>query len=193
MILQEAQQHALRARRHRLDLIEEQRATFCLGHEAAARLARIREGAALVAEQFALDQAIRQRPAIDRDEGTVASVAKIVQRAGRKLLAGAGLALDQYRRIDRRHAADQAQRFGEHRRLAEQIEPGERLLRGGAGLFGAPVARKDHVAPRKDASAKPTEELASCRPTRPGPPAAVVCGPARPGSRRRSQAGIHRL
>ena len=47
------------------------------------------EGAALVAEQLALDQLARDRRHVDRDERPAAPLAVIVQRAGDQLLAGA--------------------------------------------------------------------------------------------------------
>src|SRR5262249_14103705 len=55
------------------------------------------ERAALVAEELALDELLRDRRAIDLDEGLPASGRVIVQRAGDELLAGTALAGDEHR------------------------------------------------------------------------------------------------
>ena len=55
------------------------------------------EGAALVAEELALDQALGQCPAIDPDERAGRATRVAVQRGGDQLLAGAALADDQDR------------------------------------------------------------------------------------------------
>jgi hypothetical protein len=53
------------------DLVEEQRATLGLLEEAALLGARPREAAALVAEELTLEDGLRERAAVDGDEGLV--------------------------------------------------------------------------------------------------------------------------
>ena len=69
------------------------------------------ERAAHVAEQLGLEQRLRQRAAVDRDEPLVAARAVVVDRARDQLLAGAGLAVDQ----------DRARRRGDRRQHLEQL------------------------------------------------------------------------
>src|SRR3954469_21289912 len=68
LVLQEAQERRLPFWREGVDLVEEQRAPFGERDDAQRALARIGIGAALVAEQLVLDQRLRQRAAIDRNE-----------------------------------------------------------------------------------------------------------------------------
>ena len=66
---QHAQQPRLQVRRHVADLVEEQRAAVGLLEAAAPLRLRAGEGAALVAEQLGLEQVLRDRRGVDRDEG----------------------------------------------------------------------------------------------------------------------------
>ena len=115
VILQEAQQRYLGPYRQRIDLVEEQRAAFGHRDEAGPGFARVGVGAALGAEQLALDQAIGQRAAIERNEGRGAARRLVVDGAGREFLARARLALDQYRRVVARDPGDQRQGIEEDR------------------------------------------------------------------------------
>ena len=116
---------------------------------------RAGEGAALVAEQLALDQLARDRRHVDRHERARAALAVIVQRARDQLLAGAGLAVDHHREVGggeprdgavdllhRRAAADQRQRL-----VARRAARWARAATGGAG----------------GASARPTTASNSCK------------------------------
>ena len=80
-VLEHLQQLGLRQRAHLGDLVEEQRAA--VGHLELARLAgrRAGEGAALVAEQLALEQLARQRRAVHLHERPDATLRRRVQRA----------------------------------------------------------------------------------------------------------------
>ena len=69
------------------------------------------EGAGDVAEQFALDQAFRNRRAVDRHKGLLAALAGLVQLAGEDFLAAAGFALDQHRQVAVLDPHCQAQTF----------------------------------------------------------------------------------
>ena len=106
-LLQDAQQLRLHGRRHLADLVEEERAA--VGHFELALLLRERagEGAALVAEQLRLQQRLRQRRAVDGDEGSLAARAVLVQGARGQLLARARLAAHEHRGVGRRDARDE--------------------------------------------------------------------------------------
>jgi uncharacterized protein YgfB (UPF0149 family) len=71
------------------------------------------KGAVFVTEQFAFQKIVGQRAAVHRDEGVVAARTEIMQRSCGEFLAGAGLALDQHRRVHAGDAADDAQRLPE--------------------------------------------------------------------------------
>ena len=91
-LLEHAQQLRLHRRRQLADLVEEERAAVRRLEAADAPLARAGEGAALVAEELALEQRLRDRGAVHDDEGLVAARAELVDRARDELLAGAALA-----------------------------------------------------------------------------------------------------
>jgi len=82
-----------------------------IGHLKQARLAldRASEGAALVAEQLALQEILRDGAAVDCDEGVRGAWAARVDRPRHQLLAGACLALDQHRDVGGGHALDEVQ------------------------------------------------------------------------------------
>src|SRR5207237_2684949 len=73
---------------------------------ARARDERVRERAALVAEELRIDQRRREARAIDRDERRRGARAARVQLARDGVLAGAGLAGDEDIRIGPREAAN---------------------------------------------------------------------------------------
>ena len=58
-----------------------------------------REGALLVAEQFALQQPRGDGRAVELDEGALAARAQVVKRTGDEFLAGAGFATNEHRGI----------------------------------------------------------------------------------------------
>jgi hypothetical protein len=68
--------------------------------------ARSGEGAPLVAEELALDQAGRERGAVDVNEGTGAARGALVDDPGDQPLARSGLAGEQHRRAHRRNRLD---------------------------------------------------------------------------------------
>ena len=94
-LLQHPQQLRLQVRRHLADLVEQQRAALRLLEQAVLVAVRARERAAAIAEQLRLDQVLRNRGAVDLDEGALRAPAVVVQRVGDELLAGAVLALDE--------------------------------------------------------------------------------------------------
>ena len=119
-LLQHAQQARLRLHRHVADLVEEQRAALGLLEAAGGAGVGAGEGAALMAEQFGLNEVARDRRHVDGDERAVAPLAVVVQRARHQFLAGAGLAGDHHREVGlhqpRQHAVD----FLHRRRAADQ-------------------------------------------------------------------------
>ena len=62
LLLEEAQQLGLQRRHHLADLVEEHRAAVGRLEQAALLLPRVGEGAALVAEELALEQRLREWP-----------------------------------------------------------------------------------------------------------------------------------
>ena len=72
-LLQHAQELRLRREAHLADLVEEQHAAGRQLDLARLGLLRARERAALVAEQLRLEQLLRQRGAVQRDERSLAS------------------------------------------------------------------------------------------------------------------------
>ena len=103
-LLQHAQQAGLQSQWHVANLVQQQGATIGLQQLAAhAFLACTGKAAAAVAEQFALDQAFRDRGAVDGDERLAAPLAGLVHGLGKSLLATAGLAAQQQRHIALEH------------------------------------------------------------------------------------------
>src|SRR5262245_48322116 len=86
-LLQDPQQLELHVQRDALDLVEEQRAAARQLDLADPVVHRPRECAALVAEELALEQRVRKRRAVDRDEAAALALTLEMDRAGRQLLA----------------------------------------------------------------------------------------------------------
>src|SRR5437667_1954650 len=101
LLLQDAQQLRLKLERDLADLVEEQRAA--VGHLEAADLLGdgAGEGAPLVPEELALEEAGRNRGAVELHERAVAAVASVVDGPREQLLARARFAEKQDRRIGR--------------------------------------------------------------------------------------------
>ncbi len=97
-LLEEAQQLDLQRQRNVADLVEEQGAALGQLDLADVRLDRAGERAALVAEQFGLEQVLGDRRAIDGDELALAP-ALLVDRARQQFLAGAAGAEQHHRHI----------------------------------------------------------------------------------------------
>ena len=90
------QQLGLQRRLHLADLVQHQRAAVRLLELADARRRGAGEGAALVAEQLALEELGRQRRAVHLHERPVAPRRALVDGARDQLLADAALAADQH-------------------------------------------------------------------------------------------------
>ena len=105
-VLQHTQNLGLRRQRHVADLVEEQRALVALLKLADALRAGPGERALFVAEQLALEQALRDRCAVDRQIRFIVALAVLVNGASNQFLAGAALAGDQRRGIRAGQLAD---------------------------------------------------------------------------------------
>ena len=95
--LEHAQQLGLQLRRHLPDLVEEQRAPVGQLEQALARGLGVGEGATFMPVQFALQQLLGDRAAVELDEHLRGTRAVIVQVARHQLLARTGLAMDEHR------------------------------------------------------------------------------------------------
>ena len=95
LLADHAQQFYLRARVDLADFIEKNCAAVRLLEPSDAPLVRAGERAALVPEQFALEQLRRERRAMHRHEFRLVPPAQVMDRVRRQLLAGAAFALDQ--------------------------------------------------------------------------------------------------
>ena len=115
--LQDAQELRLRREAHLADLVEEQHAAGRQLDLARLGLLRAGERAALVAEQLRLEQLLRQRGAVQRDERSLASRRHAVDEPRDHFLARAGLAGHQHGRIGLRDVG----------RLVQHLEPFGRL------------------------------------------------------------------
>ena len=109
VLLQDAQDLGLRVGAHVADFVEEQRAAVGLLEAADALLVGAGERALLVTEQLGLEQVLLQRRAVHLDEVARRAMRVVVDRAGDELLAGAGLAADQHRRVALGDLADDAE------------------------------------------------------------------------------------
>ena len=85
-----------------------------------AAIGRAGERALLVAEDLALEQRLRNRRAVDRDERKRRARAELVDRLRDQLLAGARLAGDQHRRAGRRRLLDHLVDLPHLRAVADQ-------------------------------------------------------------------------
>jgi len=96
LLLQYAQQLDLLRQRHAFDLVEEQRAAGGMLDAADALALGAGEGAALMAEQLALEDGFRDRRAVQRHKRPADARAEVMQAARDLFLAAAGLATDQH-------------------------------------------------------------------------------------------------
>ena len=121
--LEHAQKAGLHGRRHVADLVEQQRPAVGGDEQPGARRGGARVRAALGAEQLGGQQGLAQGTAVDGDEGAIAPGARAVDCARDQLLAGAGFAADEHRRVGGSDARDdpteaQHDRRAAHERLA---------------------------------------------------------------------------
>src|SRR6184192_3749889 len=103
------------------------RSFACLLEEATAVAVGAGERAAHVAEEFALEQRLRDGGAVLDEQGSVPPRTAAVDGARDQLLARAGLALDQHRDRTPRRPVDEREQRPQARR-----GPDEKVLVGGA-------------------------------------------------------------
>ena len=148
LFLDDPQKLGLERQRHLADLVEEQRAAVRHLEQAAPALAGARERALAEPEQLGLEQLGRDGRAVHGDERLVAPGAREVDRAGEELLADPGLAVDQHRRVELGHRAQQLEHLLHRLALRHDVLEGEPLLvpaeRGAAGR--AQLLELDRVA-----------------------------------------------
>ncbi len=109
-VLQHPQELGLQMGRHVADFVQHQGATARQLQYPALALSVVAKGAGGVTEQLALGHVVRHGRAVERHEGMAGAQTGTVAGAGQQLLAGAGLADDQQRRILHRQLA----RLGQH-------------------------------------------------------------------------------
>ena len=120
-IFDRAQQPVLGGHRQGPELVEEQGPAIGLLEPAVAGLGRAGEAARLVAEQLRLDQIFRQRRAVHHDQRPRPAGRQMVEPLGDQLLAGAALADDQHRPVERRGAARPLDRVEERKALPDEL------------------------------------------------------------------------
>ena len=103
------------------ELVEEQGAAVGFLEPAVARLGRAGEAARLVAEQLGLDQIFGQRRAVHDDQRARPARRQVVEPLGDQLLAGAALADDQHRAVERRGTARPLDRVEEGEALPDEL------------------------------------------------------------------------
>src|SRR5581483_995177 len=110
----------LEARAHLADLVEEERTALRRLEDPGLRALRAGEGAALVAEERALEERVGERPAVLGVEGAAAPRREGVERASDDLLARPRLAVDEDRRIGRRRLARERDHLPHPRRARDE-------------------------------------------------------------------------
>ena len=109
---------------------------------------RAGERAAHVAEQLGLEQRLRNRAAVDRDEAVGAPRAVVMDGARGQLLAGAGLAGDQHRARRRRDGLEQLEQIAHHAAAAR------RARRCDSAPRAASAGRRSPICSRRCSSAE---------------------------------------
>src|SRR4029079_12998931 len=93
---EEAEEFGLELEAHLGDLVEEQGAALGGADDAEVVAVRAGEGAATMAEELAFEQFAGDGGAIERDEGFLGAVGKVVDCAGDDFLAGAAFTGDEH-------------------------------------------------------------------------------------------------
>ncbi len=133
--LDDAQQLGLQLQRQVSNVIQEQRAAVSL-HDPAALGFRRPSGTGWTAEQLGLHQDLRQRAAVDGDEGLVGALAGRMQCAAEVFLARAGFTGDQDGNVARLQTLGRLD-VAAHRRIAQvQLIEHAAACAGGWSLLG---------------------------------------------------------
>jgi hypothetical protein len=120
-LLEHAQQCNLPSGRQRIHFIQEKRAMMRFSEQPGSPRSRICERATLVSEQFVFKQGVRQSATIHRDEWKGGTPPQVMNRARDQLLAGAGLARDQYGFVRFRDDSDVPDRRQKGRCVADEL------------------------------------------------------------------------
>ena len=107
VIFEYTQQLGLRGYGHLADLIQQQGSAFCQLKAAGASLQRARKSSLLMAEDFTLDQSLRDGGAVDRHEGFISAGTEFMNGAGDEFFAGSTGASYEHGCGTRRHHFDQ--------------------------------------------------------------------------------------
>src|SRR5262249_18061313 len=131
--LDDSQELGLERRAQLAQLVDEEGPGVGQREDAFTMLRRAGERALHVAEQVALHQPFGNRRAVERDQRPIAPGARVVDRAGDELLAGAALAVDADVDVADRHLRDAREDVAHLRRLADDPvvggpDRGERAL-----------------------------------------------------------------
>jgi hypothetical protein len=118
--LEHPQQLGLERERQVADLIEEDGTAVRLLERAGALAERAAERAALVAEELALEERLRDRRAVHGHERPPAARALLVEPARGAFLAGSGLAEEQHGRVGLGGPLEQPEGAAHRHRLADQ-------------------------------------------------------------------------
>ena len=120
-LLEDPQQLDLGLQRQLADLVEEDRAASGQLEPAHASIDRPGEGTLDVTEELALHETRRDGAAVHLHERSMLPATLGVDRPRDQLLAGSGLAGDEYRRIGRRHLPDLVQHAQEGAAAADHL------------------------------------------------------------------------
>ena len=127
-ILEHAQDLRLQRQRHLADLVQKERAAVRQLELPRLALHGPREGAALVAEQLALQDVGGDGGAVDRQEAEIPARRVLVDGVGDQLLAGAALPDDQHAAAGGRHERQLVQHLLHAGRRPDDLPEGELLL-----------------------------------------------------------------
>src|SRR4051794_12550937 len=128
MPFEDAQELGLNRRGHFANFVEHQRALMSLLELADFPLRRAGESAALVTEQLAFEQRLRERRAVEADERTFFSRAGEVHGPRDKLFAHTAFAADQHGRPAGRGAGDLLLDMSQNGAGADELAFGAELL-----------------------------------------------------------------
>src|SRR5262249_19569325 len=130
-VLEHAQELRLERSAQVPDLVEKERAALGELHLPGLHRGRPGERTPLVTEQLALEERLRDRRAVDRDERAALALAQLMNRAGEQLLPRPGLAEEQDRGAGRRRLLNLPRRLDQRFRLpddAGKADPLRELL-----------------------------------------------------------------
>src|SRR6185295_3769609 len=135
-LLQDAKKLSLELERKLANLVEEDGPPVRKREAALATGGGTGEGAALVAEELALDQRGGDGCAVHLHQRLVPAAAALVDGPGEELLPGPGLAEDEHRRVRRRDLAHLGERVEERGAVSEDLPRAPEVSELGAEVLG---------------------------------------------------------